>query len=161
VKGEATMGLFGKDGLIRGGSWRHHPAVRSGDQLTRGERSADLLRNAMGSWAFVIVSLVFLGGWMIGNRNVGFDPYPFILLNLVLSCLAAMQGAILLIAAKREDSISSALAMHDFETNQRAERVIRIDHHLLCVMANKLDVDVDSIIKQVETEMATEEAKVS
>ena len=155
------MGLFSKDGLIRSGSWHHHPAVRSGDELTTGERSADLLRNAMGSWMFVILALVFLSGWMIGNRNVGFDPYPFILLNLVLSCLAALQGAILLIAAKREDSISSALAMHDFETNERAERVIRIDHHLLCAMANKLDLDVDSIIKDVEAEMATDEAKAS
>lgn len=45
-------------------------------------------------------ALLFLTGWMIGNRNVGFDPYPFILLNLILSCLAAMQGAILLIAAR-------------------------------------------------------------
>ena len=155
------MGLFGKDGLIRGGSWHRHPAVRSGDQLTAGERSADLLRNAMGSWAFVIAALLFLGGWMIGNRNTGFDPYPFILLNLVLSCLAALQGSILLIAAKREDSISSALAMHDFETNERAERVIRIDHHLLCALANKMDVDVEGIIKHVEAEMAADEAKVS
>lgn len=155
------MGLFSKDGLIRSGSWHRHPAVRTGDQLTTGERAADLLRNAMGSWLFVILSLVFLAGWMIGNRNVGFDPYPFILLNLVLSCLAALQGAILLIAAKREDSISSALAMHDFETNERAERVIRIDHHLLCEMATKLDLDVAAIIEQVEAEMATDEAKVS
>lgn len=77
---------------------------------SRGERWADRLRNGMGSWGFVISALVFLAGWMLGNRNVGFDPYPFILLNLVLSCLAAMQGAILLIAAKREDQISSELA---------------------------------------------------
>ena len=71
----------------------------------------------MGSWGFVFGALVFLAGWMLGNRGGGFDPYPFILLNLVLSCLAAMQGAILLIAAKREDQISSELARHDYETN--------------------------------------------
>lgn len=61
---------------------------------------------------------------VLGNRSSGFDPYPFILLNLVLSCLAAMQGAILLIAAKREDQISSELARHDFETNLQAEQMI-------------------------------------
>jgi uncharacterized membrane protein len=61
---------------------------------------------------------------MLGNRNSGFDPYPFILLNLVLSCLAAMQGAILLIAAKREDQISSELARHDFETNLQPEQMV-------------------------------------
>lgn len=99
--------------------------MRSGDQLTRGERWADRLRNGMGSWGFVISALVFLAGWMLGNRNVGFDPYPFILLNLVLSCLAAMQGAILLIAAKREDQISSELARHDYETNVEAMTEIK------------------------------------
>ncbi len=98
--------------------WRHHPAVRSGDQLTVGERAADRLRNGMGSWAFVLSALVFLAGWMTGNRTSGFDPYPFILLNLVLSCLAAMQGAILLIAARRSDQISAELAQHDFAINQ-------------------------------------------
>jgi uncharacterized membrane protein len=46
-----------------------------------------------------------------------FDPYPFILLNLVLSCVAALQGAILLIAAKRSDQISSELAQHDYEAD--------------------------------------------
>jgi uncharacterized membrane protein len=91
-------------------AWHRHPGVRSGDQLTLGERSADRMRNSMGSWAFVFGALAFLALWMLYNRNSGFDPYPFILLNLVLSCLAAMQGAILLIAAKRSDQISSELA---------------------------------------------------
>ena len=80
--------------------WGRHPGVRPAKELTRGERAADHLRNGMGSWAFVFGALLFLAGWMVGNRNVGFDPYPFILLNLLLSCLAAMQGAILLIAER-------------------------------------------------------------
>jgi uncharacterized membrane protein len=106
-------------------NWHRHPAVRSGDQLTLGERSADRMRNVMGSWGFVFGALLFLAGWMLGNRDTGFDPYPFILLNLVLSCLAAMQGAILLIAAKREDQISSELAQHDYETNVEADRIVK------------------------------------
>jgi uncharacterized membrane protein len=110
--------------------WHKHPAVRTGDQLTFGERAADILRNSMGSWPFVFGALLFLAGWMIGNRNVGFDPYPFILLNLVLSCLAAMQGAILLIAAKRGDQISSELAMHDFQTNIEADEIVKAIHRL-------------------------------
>lgn len=105
--------------------WRHHPAVRSGEQLTLGERAADRMRNGMGSWGFVFGALVFLAGWMLGNRNVGFDKYPFILLNLILSCLAALQGAILLIAAKREDQISSDLARHDYETNLEADQIVK------------------------------------
>jgi uncharacterized membrane protein len=110
--------------------WTGHPAIRSEEQLTRGERSADMLRNGMGSWGFVFSAIVFLAGWMIGNRNVGFDKYPFILLNLILSCLAAMQGAILLIAAKREDQISSDLARHDYETNLEADRIVKQIHAL-------------------------------
>ncbi len=110
--------------------WHRHPGVRSGDQLTRGERAADRLRTWMGSWGFVIGALLFLAGWMAGNRNVGFDPYPFILLNLMLSCLAAMQGAILLIAARRADQISAELAMHDYETNVEADGIVKAIHQL-------------------------------
>jgi hypothetical protein len=110
--------------------WHRHPGVRSGGQLSRGERAADRLRNGMGSWGFVFAALVFLAGWMIGNRNIGFDPYPFILLNLILSCLAAMQGAILLIAAKRVDQISSELAVHDYETNVESDQIVKAIHRL-------------------------------
>lgn len=106
-------------------TWSGHPAVRSGSELTRGERAADRLRNGMGSWGFVFGALLFLAGWMIGNRDVGFDKYPFILLNLILSCLAAMQGAILLIAAKREDQISSELARHDYEADLESSAVVK------------------------------------
>lgn len=108
--------------------WRRHPGIRIDSDLTLGERAADHLRNGMGSWGFVVGALVFLAGWMVGNRNIGFDPYPFILLNLVLSCLAALQGAILLIAARRADQINAELATHDFETNAEALRLIREIH---------------------------------
>ena len=62
---------------------------------------------------------------MLGNRSVGFDKYPFILLNLILSCLAALQGAILLIAARRGDQVSSELARHDYETNVEADAIVK------------------------------------
>lgn len=105
--------------------WHRHPGVRSADELSLGERAADHMRNGMGSWAFVFGALLFLIGWMFGNRSSGFDPYPFILLNLILSCIAAMQGAILLIAARRSDQISAELATHDYQTNLDAIEIIR------------------------------------
>lgn len=75
----------------------------------------------MGSWGFVFGALGFLAVWMVINASlVGYDKYPYILLNLVLSCVAALQGAILLIAAKRSDQIAGQLAHHDFEVNQEA-----------------------------------------
>jgi uncharacterized membrane protein len=122
-------------------AWKHHPGVRTERQLTLGERAADRLRNGMGSWGFVFGALLFLAGWMIGNRNVGFDKYPFILLNLILSCLAAMQGAILLIASKREDQISSELARHDYETNLEADRIVKEIHALTVEMHTVLLTD--------------------
>jgi uncharacterized membrane protein len=105
--------------------WQRHPGVRSNDELTLGERAADRMRNGMGSWMFVLSALLFLAGWMAGNRGVGFDPYPFILLNLILSCVAALQGAILLIAARRSDQISAELATHDYKTNLDALEMIK------------------------------------
>jgi len=79
----------------------------------------------MGSWAFVLAALVFLAVWMAFNRGTGFDPYPFILLNLLLSCIAALQGAVLLIAARRADQISAELALHDYTTNTETLEIIR------------------------------------
>jgi uncharacterized membrane protein len=78
----------------------------------------------MGSWPFVFGALVFLAVWMAGNSDKGFDKYPFILLNLLLSCLGAMQGAILLIAAKRSDQVASELAQHDYEQDCRSEKML-------------------------------------
>ena len=104
--------------------WHRHPRVRSGDELTLGEKAADRLRNSMGSWPFVFGALIFLAIWMAGNSNQGFDKYPFILLNLLLSCLGAMQGAILLIAAKRSDQVASELAEHDYEQDCRSEKML-------------------------------------
>jgi uncharacterized membrane protein len=105
-----------------------------------GERAADYMRNGMGSWAFVFSALTFLAAWVAVNVLVvraghhAFDAYPFILLNLVLSCLAAMQGAILLIAAKRADQVSSELAAHDYAVNRRAEALIEENTELTRVI---------------------------
>ena len=111
--------------------WNVHPSVRKPEELTQGERAADVMRKGMGSWTFVFGAILFLGAWIAINVMVkrsghhAFDAYPFILLNLCLSCLAAMQGAILLIAAKRSDQISSELAAHDLEVNEQSERLIQ------------------------------------
>lgn len=100
-----------------------HTAQR--ESLTTGQRAADRLRNVMGSWAFVGAFIAAMLAWAVLNGSPGaWDPYPFILLNLFLSMLAGLQGAILLIAAKRQDAIAAALAEHDYETNLAAKREI-------------------------------------
>lgn len=101
--------------------WYKHPGVRSGEELTLGERAADRMRNTMGSWPFVFVFFAVMIAWAIVNSAFylggqhgkhGFDPYPYILLNLFLSMLAGVQAAALLIAAKRADAVSSEIAVH-------------------------------------------------
>ena len=98
--------------------WHRHPAVRTGDRLSLGERAADRMRNGMGSWTFVFGFFSIMAIWAIINGILhlggtkGFDPYPFILLNLFLSMLAGVQAAALLIAAKRSDQIASEIAVH-------------------------------------------------
>ena len=121
-------------------SWIRHPHMNR--QLTLGERAADHMRNSMGSWLFVFGALLFLSGWMVFNGHHGFDPYPFILLNLILSCVAALQGAILLIAAKRQDQVSSELALHDYEVNKATlEFHVNVAEAIL-QMCKKLDVEL-------------------
>ena len=95
------------------------------------------MRNSMGSWPFVFGFLAIMAVWAIVNSvfylggsadQHGFDPYPYILLNLMLSMVAGLQGAILLIAAKRSDQISSELAMHTLgNTNQSTELLKKVD----------------------------------
>jgi uncharacterized membrane protein len=104
--------------------WHHHPGVRTGDKLTSGERAADLVRNGMGSWPFVFAFLGSMAVWAAVNGNHGVDPYPFILLNLFLSMIAGLQGAILLISAKRADSISSEVALHTLGNTKRLQELI-------------------------------------
>jgi uncharacterized membrane protein len=100
--------------------WHKHPGVRSGAELSFGERAADRMRNMMGPWPFVFAFFAVMITWAIVNTIIlvdvlhhnAFDPYPYILLNLFLSMLAGIQAAALLIAAKRADAISSEVAIH-------------------------------------------------
>jgi uncharacterized membrane protein len=95
--------------------------------LSHGDKAADKLRNGMGSWRFVFSFLIIMALWALLNTVAGvhhWDKYPFILLNLFLSMLAGLQGAILLISAKRADSVSAAMAQHDYDTNLKAEREV-------------------------------------
>src|SRR5579859_7687720 len=119
VRGSVTLGRMTRVGWQT--HWHKHPGVRSGDQLTLGERAADRMRNTMGSWPFVFGFFAVMICWAIVNSAFylggshgrhGFDPYPYILLNLFLSMLAGVQAAALLIAAKRSDAVASEIAVH-------------------------------------------------
>lgn len=109
--------------------------------LTKGQRAADIMRNGMGSWPFVGGFIGFMFIWAAINTWAlamkAWDPYPYILLNLLLSMLAGLQGAILLIAAKRQDAIAAAMAQHDYDTNLRAKEEIEL---LIAINREQLEI---------------------
>lgn len=108
------------------------------DPLTIGERLADKVAEFGGSWTFIISFFVFLGIWIILNvlRVVGFDPYPFILLNLILSCLASIQAPIIMMSQNRQESKDRMRSESDYKVNLKAELEIRILHEKLDHMIN-------------------------
>jgi uncharacterized membrane protein len=103
--------------------------------LTLGQRLADGLSDFAGSWRFIIGFVIVLIIWISVNVVVlvsnAFDPYPFILLNLVLSCLAAMQAPIILMSQNRQEQKDRLRAEADYRTNLKAELEIRHLHEKL------------------------------
>jgi uncharacterized membrane protein len=94
-----------------------------------GERVSDHLASFGGSWAFLISFFVVLVLWMGVNVAMGeqsaFDPYPFILLNLILSCIAAIQAPIIMMSQKRQEAKDRLRALNDYKVNLKAELEIR------------------------------------
>lgn len=108
-------------------------------ELTFGERLADRIADFGGSWIFIIFFGVVLGSWIVINGVVlasrAFDPFPFILMNLILSCLAAIQAPVIMMSQNRAEARDRARAENDYKVNLKAELEIRhlhekIDHLL-------------------------------
>jgi uncharacterized membrane protein len=110
-----------------------------GSPRTLGQRAADRLTKAAGSWAFIILFLIFIAIWMYLNINIlvqykigqPWDPYPFILLNLVLSCLAAIQAPVILMSQNRQRQRDRIKTENDYRINKKAEEEIREIKELL------------------------------
>ena len=108
-------------------------------QKTFGQKAADFLTKWAGSWAFIILFFVFIGIWITTNgyfllqytKGNFTDPYPFILLNLALSCLAAIQAPIILMSQNRENQRDRIKAEYDYQINKKAEKEIREIKNLL------------------------------
>lgn len=109
-------------------------------KLTSGERLADKIADFGGSWNFIVIFGGVLLLWVAVNSMIliwrPFDPYPFILLNLVLSCLAAVQAPVILMSQNRQESRDRLRSEHDYLINLKAELEIRhlhekIDHLLM------------------------------
>jgi uncharacterized membrane protein len=147
--------------------WHKHPGVRSGEDLSRGERAADRMRNVMGSWPFVFGFFIVMIIWALTNtlliqhvlHHKPFDPYPYILLNLFLSMLAGVQAAALLIAAKRADAVSSEVALHTANNTDDIKTLIQENTALTARMKKNTDLleeihlHIANIAKAVGAEM--------
>ena len=102
------------------------------ERRTFGERLSDQLASFGGSWTFItlfgVVLLVWMGFNLVAMGRSQFDPYPFILLNLVLSCLAAIQAPIIMMSQKRQEAKDRLRSENDYRVNLKAELEIRHLH---------------------------------
>jgi len=132
---------------------------------TYGERIADKVAEFGGSWTFIISFSVFLLGWILLNifwlANKAFDPYPFILLNLILSTIAAMQAPVIMMSQNRQEDKDRDRAKNDYMVNLKAEMEVRmlhekIDHMIISqqqevLEIHKVQIDLmNDILKQVK-----------
>lgn len=93
------------------------------EQLSLGQRLADKVASFGGSWTFIFLFLAGMVVWMLINTDMTspFDPFPFILLNLILSCLAALQAPVIMMSQNRQASKDRLEAHYDYEVNMKAE----------------------------------------
>ncbi len=101
---------------------------------TFGQKAADGLTKWAGSWTFITILFIFVGLWIFLNIRayIGqWDPWPFIILNLVLSCLAAIQAPVILMSQNRQTQRDRAKAEYDYAVNRKAEKEIREIRNLL------------------------------
>jgi uncharacterized membrane protein len=100
--------------------------------FTFGQRLADKIASFGGSWKFIIIFGVFIAVWIASNIiflvNKGFDPYPFILLNLILSCLAALQAPVIMMSQNRQEEKDRERSKQDYMINLKSELEIRMLH---------------------------------
>jgi uncharacterized membrane protein len=111
------------------------------DHRTLGEKLSDHLASFGGSWSFIIAFFVVMMAWIILNlllsERRAFDPFPFILLNLVLSCLAAVQAPIIMMSQKRQESKDRMRSLNDYQVNLKAELEIRHLHEKMDHLISK------------------------
>lgn len=133
---------------------------------TTGQKIADMVASFGGSWKFIIIFGVFILVWILLNIyifvNSEFDPYPFILLNLILSCLAALQAPVIMMSQNRQEEKDRERSKKDYMINLKSEMEIRIlhekiDHLIMHQQQEMLEIQqiqidkLNDIIKKIES----------
>ena len=135
--------------LIRIRALRHPNEVIE-EQETLGERVADTVASFGGSWLFIIIFGVFMTVYTLVNillRGKAWDPYPFILLNLFLSMLAAIQAPVIMMSQNRQDKKDRLRGELDFDVNRRAHAEIQGLAHKLNLMGDRLG-DMEELLRE-------------
>lgn len=119
--------------------------INDEEKITIGQKLADRVATFGGSWSFIILFALIILLWIITNSdlmNKGFDPYPYILLNLILSCLAALQAPVIMMSQNRKEVKDRKRAEHDYKVNLKAELEIRLLHekidHLMIFQTQRI-----------------------
>ncbi len=128
---------------------RRNPNEVIEEEMTLGNRVADSVAHFGGSWTFIIIFFLFLAGYASLNVVMGksaWDPYPFILLNLFLSMLAAVQAPVIMMSQNRQDQKDRLRSELDFDVNRRAESEIQGLARKLNLVTDKLD-DIEEALR--------------
>ena len=118
--------------------------------LTLGERLSDLVAATVGSWRFILIQSGLLVAWLIANAAFGgnaWDPYPFILLNLMLSFQAAYTAPIIMMSQNRQSDIDRIRSIADYQVNIRAEAEISLLHEKLDLLREQQVAELISLLK--------------
>lgn len=113
------------------------------ENATFGQRMADKIAEEAGSWRFIILFILFMAGWVGINLALGaraFDQFPFILLNLGLSTLAALQAPVILMSQNRQAAKDRAVAQNDFQVNLKNELEIADLHRKIDTLASTVEM---------------------
>jgi uncharacterized membrane protein len=144
-----------REKVARGERISKNVNVLHDEQLTIGQRLADHLADVAGSWGFILSFLGLIGAWIVLNSILlmekPWDPYPFILLNLVLSLVAGLQAPVIMMSQNRQETKDRIRAEHDYEVNLKAEIEIEQLHQKLDLLRETQWKDlVDMQQRQIE-----------
>lgn len=137
-----------------------NPVAEHEKKLTTGQKAADMVAKFAGSWGFIIVFFAVLLVWIVFNavflkmsflHTKPFDPYPFILMNLILSCTAAIQAPIIMMSQNRQEEKDRERSKNDYKVNLKAEIIVEDIHQ-------KLDAIMDKQLALIEQFAALDKA---
>jgi uncharacterized membrane protein len=141
--------------------WTADPNQRFESQATFGARVADRVASFGGSWTFIGLFAIAMISWMALNEELEppFDPFPYILLNLALSCLAALQAPVIMMSQNRQAARDRSDARNDYEVNLRAEMEIGAVHAKLDLLREQEWTRLVSVLDEQQRTLAAMQVK--